>query len=70
MVENILYVGDRIDKDIRPAIRSGMQAVLKTAYTNAGKKTPKRAWKINQLAELPGLIKKINAGNGAIAGSV
>ena len=29
--ENILYVGDRIDKDIIPAIRSGMQAVLKTA---------------------------------------
>ncbi len=59
--ENILYVGDRIDKDIRPALRSGMQAVLKTAYTNAGKKIPKGAWKINQLSELPGLIKKINA---------
>jgi len=56
-----LYVGDRIDKDIRPAIRSGMQAVLKTAYTNAGKKIPKGAWKINQLSELPGLIEKINA---------
>jgi putative hydrolase of the HAD superfamily len=61
MVENILYVGDRIDKDIRPAIRSGMQAVLKTAYTNAGKKTPKEAWQINQLSELPALIEKINA---------
>ena len=60
MVENILYVGDRIDKDIRPAIRSGMQAVLKTAYTNAGKKIPKEAWQINQLSELPALIEKIN----------
>jgi len=59
-VENILFVGDRIDKDIRPAIRSGMQAVLKTAYTNAGKKIPKGAWKINQLSELPALIEKIN----------
>ncbi len=59
-MENILYVGDRIDKDIRPAIRSGMQAVLKTAYTNAGKKIPKEAWRINQLSELPGLIEKIN----------
>jgi len=39
-----------------------MQAVLKTAYTNAGKKIPKGAWKINQLSELPVLIKKINAG--------
>jgi len=59
-VDNILYVGDRIDKDIKPAISSGMQAVLKTAYTNAGKKIPKGAWKINQLSELPGLIEKIN----------
>ncbi len=65
MVENILFVGDRIDKDIRPAIRSGMQAALKTAYTNAGKKTPRGAWKINQLAELPGLIEKINTGTVA-----
>jgi hypothetical protein len=38
-----------------------MQAVLKTAYTNAGKKIPKGAWKINHLSELPGLIKKINS---------
>ena len=63
--ENILYVGDRIDKDIRPALRSGMQAVLKTAYTNAGKKTPRGAWKINQLSELPALIEKINTGTVA-----
>ncbi len=64
-MENILYVGDRIDKDIRPAIISGMQAVLKNAYTNAGKKIPKGAWKINHLSELPGLIEKINAGTPA-----
>ena len=63
--ENILYVGDRIDKDIKPAIRSSMQVVLKAAYTNAGKKTPRGAWKINRLCELPGLIEKINAGTAA-----
>ena len=61
--ENILYVGDRINNDIKPALGTGMQAVLKAAYTNAGKKTPKGAWKINHLSELPGLIKKINAGS-------
>ncbi len=61
-LENILYVGDRIDKDIRPAIRNGMQAVLKTAYTNNGKKIPKGAWKINQISELPALVEKINTG--------
>jgi len=62
MVENILFVGDRIDKDIRPAIKLGMQAVLKTAYTNTGKKIPEGTWKINQLSELPSLIESINAG--------
>lgn len=60
-LDNILYVGDRIDKDIKPAVKTGMQAVLKTAYTNAGKETPRGAWKINRLSELPGLIEKINA---------
>ncbi len=69
-LENILYVGDRIDKDIRPAIRNGMQAVMKDAYTNDGKKIPKGAWKINHLSELPALIKKINAKKNAIADSV
>ena len=59
-LENILFVGDRIDKDIKPARETGMQAVLKAAYTNAGKKTPKGVWKINQLSELPALIEKIN----------
>ena len=47
-----------------------MQAVLKTAYTNAGKKIPKGAWKINQLSELPGLIEKINGKNIAITDNV
>jgi len=59
--QNILFVGDRIDKDIMPAIRLGMHAVLKAAYTNAGKNTPKNAQKIEKLSELPALIEKINA---------
>ncbi|MGD8501896.1 MAG: HAD family hydrolase, partial [Phycisphaerales bacterium] len=59
--ESILYVGDRIDKDIKPALKIGMQSVLKAAYTNTGKKVPNGAWKITHLSELPALIKKINA---------
>lgn len=62
---NILFVGDRIDRDIKGAAKAGMKAVLKTAYTNAGKKIPKGTWKINQLAELPELIEKINGKNSA-----
>jgi HAD superfamily hydrolase (TIGR01549 family) len=65
MFENILYVGDRIDKDIKPAAEAGMQAVLKEAHTNTGKKTPDGAWRIGQLAELPSLVEKINARTAA-----
>jgi len=64
--ENILFVGDRIDKDIKPAVKAGMRAVIKAAYTNQGRKLPKGAWKINQLSELPALIEKINAGTSNI----
>lgn len=60
MLENIMFVGDRINMDIEPAAKMGMHAVLKEAYTNTGKKIPKGVWKINQLHELPGLIEKIN----------
>ncbi len=60
-LENILFIGDRINQDVKAAAKAGMQAVLKEAYTNVGEKTPKGAWKINQLSELPALIEKINA---------
>jgi putative hydrolase of the HAD superfamily len=60
MFQNILFVGDRIDNDIIPAVRAGMYAVLKAAYTNAGKNPPKGICRINQLSELPGLIERIN----------
>jgi len=59
-VENIMYVGDRIDKDINPTLKLGMHAVLKDAYTNAGKTPPNGAFKITYISELPALIKKIN----------
>lgn len=58
--ENIMFVGDRIDKDIDPAKKLGMTAVLKAAYTNEGKSPPEGVLKIDQLAELPALIEKIN----------
>ena len=58
--ENIMYVGDRIDKDINPALKIGMHAVMKDAYTNVGKTPPDGAWKITHISELPALIEKIN----------
>lgn len=59
--ENIMYVGDRIDKDVTPTLKLGMHAVLKDAYTNAGKKLPQGAWKITHISELPALVETINA---------
>jgi HAD superfamily hydrolase (TIGR01549 family) len=60
VMENIMYVGDSIYRDLKPAVKIGMYAVVKDAYTNAGKKIPKGAWKIERLSELPSLIKKVN----------
>lgn len=62
---DILFVGDRINKDIIPALKAGMQAVLKEAYTNIGKRTPEGVCKISQLAELPKLVEKINGSYSA-----
>ena len=61
MAEHIAYVGDRIDKDILPALKVGMVPILKAAYTNAGKKLPEGAFKITHVSELPALIQRINA---------
>ncbi len=61
MLENILFVGDHINRDVKGAVKTGMKAVLKEAYTNTGRKIPKGVWKISRLSELPTLIEKINA---------
>jgi putative hydrolase of the HAD superfamily len=58
---DIMYVGDRINKDVKGALRAGMRPVLKNAYTNAGKRTPAGVIKINNISELPDLVGKINS---------
>ncbi len=59
--ENIMYVGDRLDKDVRPSLKLGMTAVLKKAYTNNSKKLPPGAHKIETISQLPTLIDKLNS---------
>ncbi len=54
--ENIAFVGDRIDNDIEPALKHGMLAVMKQAYTNKGKQAPEGAFVIRRISELPELI--------------
>jgi HAD superfamily hydrolase (TIGR01662 family) len=57
---NIIYVGDRVNKDVKGALRAGMQPVLKNAYTNVGKKPPAGVERIDSISELPDLVGKIN----------
>jgi putative hydrolase of the HAD superfamily len=58
--QNIMFVGDRIDADIRPALKLGMTAVLKEAYTNNAKRLPPAAHKIEKISQLPALIQRVN----------
>lgn len=60
MIENIAFVGDRIDKDIKGAVKIGMQPILKQAHTNRGKRIPNGVRIIRRLDELPALIEKNN----------
>lgn len=53
----IMFVGDRLDTDIKGARKAGMIPILKTAYTNEGKETPPDIRKIDLLSELPLLVK-------------
>ena len=59
--ENVIYVGDRIDKDVKGSMGAGMTPVLKKAHTNDGKTCPKNVAIIKTLSELPGLIERINS---------
>ncbi|MCK4752106.1 MAG: HAD family hydrolase [Planctomycetes bacterium] len=58
---NILFVGDRINKDVAPALKAGMHAALISAYTNEGKAVPAAAWKIDTIRELPDLVENFNS---------
>jgi putative hydrolase of the HAD superfamily len=57
---NIMYVGDRINQDVKGALRAGMKPVLKNAYTNAGKKPPPGVERIDRVSELPDLVHKFD----------
>jgi len=58
--ENIMFIGDRIDNDITPALKLNMTAVLKDAYTNLDKPTPAGSHRINLLSQLPALVTQLN----------
>jgi HAD superfamily hydrolase (TIGR01549 family) len=65
----IMFVGDRIDNDVRPATKLGMTAVLKRTYANGAVKLPAEAYQVQLLSELPALIEKIRPSKGQTAGN-
>ena len=52
----IVFVGDRINVDVKGALNAGMQAVLKNAYTNAGKNVQDGVVRIDKISELIELV--------------
>lgn len=57
--EHIIYVGDRMDYDVKGSMAAGMLPVLKRAYTNKKIKIPEQTNRITTIAELPTLIRQI-----------
>jgi putative hydrolase of the HAD superfamily len=53
----IIFVGDRLDTDVKGAIEAGMIPVLKITEKNMNKKTPPGVLRISSLAELPDLVE-------------
>lgn len=59
--KHVMYVGDRIDKDMLPALKLGMTPALKRARANRGRPVPDGVHLIDKISQLPGLVDKINA---------
>ena len=59
VAERTIYVGDRVDNDVKGSLAAGMLPVLKKAYTNENTKIPEHTQQIATIAELPELIWRI-----------
>lgn len=57
--QEAVYVGDKMNIDIRGARRTGMYGILKSADAPAGRRD-RKAFHVRKLAELPALIDQIN----------
>ncbi len=58
--ENILFVGDRLETDVKGALKARMHPVLKRAYTNENKRIPGSVPVIDTISQLPELVRQIN----------
>ena len=60
-LENIMFVGDRVDNDVTPAMKLGMTPVFKRSELNGWMKVPAGVRRVENLSELPELITQINS---------
>jgi len=58
----ILFVGDRLDTDIKGSIAAGMRPVLKRIHANRHKTAPAGVIEIQKIADLPAVVEQLNAG--------
>ncbi len=56
----IVYVGDRIDADVKGSTKAGMFPVLKKAYTNENKTPPRGTAVIENISELETVLDSLN----------
>lgn len=65
--DEILYVGDRVDNDLRPGAAAGMRTALvrrgpwATIQWNTEEARTLPTFRVTGLAELPGLIAEFNS---------
>lgn len=57
--ENLVFIGDRLDTDVKGSRRAGMVSVLKRSRANAKKKAPTGVFRIETISQLPNLIEKL-----------
>ena len=57
--ERTIYVGDRVDNDVKGSLVAGMLPVLKKAYTNENTKIPECTQQITTISELPALVRRM-----------
>ena len=58
-MEQILFVGDRLDTDVAGSIAAGVRCVIKTSHANEGKKLPAGVIRINAISELPAVVEQL-----------
>jgi FMN phosphatase YigB (HAD superfamily) len=56
--DEILYVGDRVDNDVLPALAAGLRAVRIRRGAHASVESPEGTVTITSLAELPAVVER------------